>query len=196
MIDIANFFQRIRSLGLFTKLTQKQVDSLTLILVQWRLSRETDLRRLAYIFATIYHETAKTMLPIEEYGKGKNRPYGKQLKRSGVAYTKPIRIYFGRGFVQLTWYENYDLMGRLLRIDLLNNPDLAMELDIAVKILFEGMFKASSSFGDFTGRCLEMYFNDKVEDPINARRIINGTDKAKLIASYYKVFLPCLKLAA
>jgi hypothetical protein len=30
------------------------------------------------------------------------------------------------------------------------------------------------------------YFNDKVTDWVNARRIINGTDKAAVIASYAK----------
>jgi putative chitinase len=41
--------------------------------------------------------------------------------------------------------------------------------------------------GLFTGVNLERYFNDTRTDAINARKIINGTDKADLIASYYKV---------
>ena len=59
----------------------------------------------------------------------------------------------------------------------------------AIKIMFEGMTKGSSSFGDFTGRCLEQYFNSTTNDTIGARKIINGTDKAKLIADYHNVFL-------
>jgi len=58
--------------------------------------------------------------------------------------------------------------------------------------MFEGMLKASSSIGDFTGKCLEMYFNDVVENPIGARKIINSTDKDKLIADYYWLFKKCL----
>ncbi len=29
------------------------------------------------MLATVYHETAKTMQPIEEYGRGVGRDYGK-----------------------------------------------------------------------------------------------------------------------
>jgi putative chitinase len=144
------------------------------------------------MMATDYHECDGKFQPIEEYGKGKGRPYGSKLKMSRRPYTTPNKIYFGRGRVQLTWYENYELMGRLLRVDLLNKPELALDPIIATKIMFEGMTKGSSSFGDFTGKCLEMYFNKTTNDPINARRIINGTDKARMIAGYYEEFLKCL----
>lgn len=191
MINRKHFFDSIKS-SLFHSFTQPQVDGINAILDYWEDNGFYDGRHLAYIFATIYHETAKTMQPIEEYGKGKNRPYGKKLKHSGVAYTLPDKIYYGRGLVQLTWYENYQLMGRLLGYDLLTHPELACQMKIAIEILFEGMMQGSSSFGDFTGKCLEQYFNDEKEDPIGARKIINGTDKADLIAGYYKIFLKAL----
>ena len=54
------------------------------------------------------------------------------------------------------------------------------------------MTKGSSSFGDFTGKCLEMYFNGTRESWIGARMIINGTDRAELIADYGKKFLAAL----
>ena len=83
-------------------------------------------------------------------------------------------------------------MGRLLGVNLLKNPELALVLETAIQIMFEGMLRGSSSVGDFTGKCLEMYFNDKIDDPKGARRIINGTDKATLIANYHYQFLKCL----
>jgi hypothetical protein len=133
------------------------------------------------------------MQPIEEYGKGKSYRYGKKIKRSGIPYSLPDKLYYGRGYVQLTWYENYENMGRLLGVDLLNNPDLALQPVIACKIMFEGMTKGDSSFGDFTGKSLENYFNDKKEDWVHARRIINGTDKAEMIAGYGQKFMAALK---
>lgn len=193
MINKPKFYQEIRENGLFTKLSQQQVDSIDCILNYWDNSGFTDLRWLAYMLGTCYHETARQMLPIEEYGKGKSRPYGSKLKHSGVAYTKPDKIYFGRGYVQLTWYENYELMGRLLGIDLLNSPEKCLEIDTATKVMFEGMTKGSSSLGDFTGKCLEQYFNEQKEDWVNARKIINGLDKANEIAEYSKKFLLCLQ---
>jgi putative chitinase len=195
MINKDYFFAQAKQVGLFNKFSQKQVDSLTCIFTTWDLSGHTDLRWLAYMLGTAYHETGYTMLPIEEWGKGKGRPYGKKIKHSGVPYTAPDQIYYGRSYVQLTWFENYELMGRLLSVDLLNHPELALTIEVATKILFEGMLKGSSSVGDFTGKCLEMYFNSTTENWEGARRIINGTDKAKKIALHSQNFLKCLKLS-
>lgn len=193
MINRDGFYWSIRG-GLFkTGLKQKQVEGINAILDRWEASGLTDLRWLAYMLATTYHETAKTMQPIEEYGKGQGYRYGKKIKRSGIPYTLPDKLYYGRGYVQLTWYENYETMGRLLGLDLLNNPELALHPNIASQIMFEGMTKGNSNFGDFTGKSLEHYFNDKKEDWVNARRIINGTDKAELIAGYGRKFFNALK---
>ncbi|NHM08015.1 hypothetical protein G4D82_12340 [Flavobacterium sp. CYK-4] len=176
----------------FGRFTNSQVQGFDAIINEWDRSRLSDLRWLAYMLATAWHETARTMQPIAEYGKGGSRPYGSKIKHSGVRYTTPDKLYYGRGFVQLTWYENYELMGRLLKVDLLRNPELAMNMDVAVKVMFEGMLRGASSIGDFTGKCLEQYFNANVSDPVSARRIINGTDKAQLIAEHYHKFLSCL----
>lgn len=192
MYNEKNLFDKLRSSRLFKSFSQAQVDNIKNILRAFAEVKIFDIRFLAYALATTYHETAGTMRPIEEYGKGKGRDYGKKLKRSRVSYLLPDKIYFGRGYVQLTWFENYQLLGRLLGIDLLGKPELALDPFIAAKILVEGMTKGSSSFGDFTGKCLEMYFNDKKEDPIEARRIINGEDKKFLIADYYWIFKEAL----
>lgn len=192
MIDRTSFFTEIRPL-FNNKIEQPQVDGIDAIMNEWEANPAlTDLRWLAYMLATTFHETAATMQPIKEFGLGKGKPYGKKIKNSGVKYTTPDKIYYGRGLVQLTWYENYQLMGRLLCVDLLNNPELALQMSVSVRILFEGMLRGSSSFGDFTGKCLEMYFNKTTEDWKNARKIINGLDKATMIADYGKTFYAAL----
>lgn len=190
MINKAETFKNIRLN--FGKLSQKQVEGFDQIFDSWDELKEKDRkdkRHLAYMLATAWHETAKTMQPIAEYGKGKTRAYGKRIKHSGVPYSDYVGIFYGRGYVQLTWYENYQLMGRLLGLNLLASPELAMNPYVASRIMFEGMLRGSSNFGDFTGKCLEMYFNEKTEDPINARRIINGLDCAELIKGYYNLFV-------
>lgn len=183
MINKEKFYASIRNN--FGPLSQKQVDGFEAILNYWIDTGLTDTRWLAYMLATAWHETAKTMQAIEEYGKGKGRVYGKPDKRTG-------QVYYGRGFVQLTWYDNYRIMGKLLDVDLVNHPALALDTATAVKIMFEGMTTGLSLKGDFTSRDLSMYFNDKKEDPVNARRIINGLDRAELIAGYYKNFKEAL----
>lgn len=185
-INRRNFYDKYRLM--YGTLNKEQVASIECIFNEFEANNFTDIRWLAYMLATTYHETATTMLPIEEWGKGKNRRYGKRIKHSGIAYKDTINIFYGRGYVMITWYENYQLMGRLLSTDLLRNPELALQPRIAAKIMVEGMTKGSSSIGDFTGKCLEQYFNATIEDPIGARRIINGTDKAELIGKYYNNF--------
>ena len=192
MINKTKFYDKIRATLFAGRLLAPQVAGIDYIISCWMASGLRDLRWLAYMFATVFHETARTMQPIEEYGKGRNYRYGQKVKRSGVPYNKPDKIYYGRGYVQLTWFENYELMGRLLNIDLLRNPELALRPDIAARIMFEGMTKGASSFGDFTGRCLEQYFNATTEDWVNARKIINGLDKAETIAEYGKRFYEAL----
>src|SRR5690554_3427418 len=175
------------------RLTHSQRTGIEFKLTAFKKYGVTDIRHQAYMLATSYHETAKTMQPIEEYGKGKGRPYGSKLKQNRKPYEYPDKIYYGRGDVQLTWYENYELMGKLLNIPLLEQPELALDPDISAKIMIEGMTRGRSNRGDFTGVSLENYFNLYKEDPFNARKIINGLDCAMLIEEYYGKFLSALK---
>ena len=187
------FIDAIRKNFFNGKLSVQQFEGIKAILVKWDESGFKDLRWLAYMLGTVYHETARTMYPIEEYGKGKGRRYGNKIKQSGKPYSEPNQIYYGRGYVQLTWFENYERMGRILGIPLLQKPELALVPEHSANIMFEGMTRGVTFKGDFTGRCLEQYFNDTTEDWYNARRVINGVDRAELIAGYSKRFFEILK---
>lgn len=111
-------------------------------------------------------------------------------------FTWPDKIYYGRGDVQLTWYENYLNMGRILNLPLLEQPELALQPDISARLMIEGMTKGASNRGDFTGVSLENYFNSYKDDPIRARRIVNGLDQANRIADYHYKFLNAIKKAS
>jgi putative chitinase len=179
-INRQTIFNKIR-VSLFNgKLSQLQVDGIETILNEWESRGLIDLRWLAYMLATAYHETGHTFQPIEEYGKGKGRKYGIPDPITG-------HVYYGRGFVQITWKYNYETFSERLHTDLVNNPDRALDCKISTDILFEGMIS-----GLFTGRKLYDYFNSIEEDWINARRIINGKDRAELISNYAKAFFKSL----
>jgi len=135
----------------------------------------------AYIIATVHHETARTFRPLEEYGKGKGRSYGKPDPRTGKAY-------YGRGFVQLTWKGNYEKYSQILGVDLVNNPSLACDPNVALFVLIHG-FK----WGTFTGARLENYVNSARTDFVGARRCINGTDRAHQIAQLAQAYLKDLQ---
>lgn len=185
------FFDKVRPM-FGGKLTPGQVDGMTAIATEWQRRGLKDPRWLAYIYATVRHESAGTMRAIEEYGKGKEYAYGKKFKRGNgpghrIPYDTPNQLYYGRGLVQITWFENYELMGKRIGKDLLNHPELALDLNIAVQMLFEGML-----FGLFTGKKLPDYFNVNTTDWVNARRVINGLDQAEKIAGYAKNFYNAL----
>lgn len=78
----------------------------------------TSKNQLVAIIGTIYVET-RPFAPISEYGKG-------------AGYDYPP--YYGRGFIQLTWDYNYEAASKKFGVDLLKNPDLALEADLAAKI--------------------------------------------------------------
>lgn len=155
----------------FGKLNKDQVNGINFIVAAIDLDKSITYPQAAYILATVWHETAKTMQPVIEYGSEK------YLK------SKKYYPYIGYGYVQLTWLSNYKRMGDYLKIDLVGNPKLALQPEIAAKIMIAGMKK-----GMFTGMKLSDYIHQSKKDYEGARRIINGTDKAKLIAGYADTF--------
>ena len=185
-------FSRVQLFG--GSLSQKQVEGMTAILDYWEAKHAAnDKRWLAYLLGTAFHETDRKMQPIREYGSkayfdkrygpppvGKNPGLAKTL---GNTQQGDGSRYCGRGFVQLTGRRNYTDWTARLNIDLVGNPDLCLTLVPATRILIEGSIK-----GTFTGRRLDQYFNATTADWKNARRIINGLDKADLISSHAKNF--------
>lgn len=176
----------------FGRLKQSQVDGFNSVLdaINQYGSPANKPAYVAYMLATAWHETASTMQPIAEYGKGKGRPYGKRFDVHGGRYSDSLPIYYGRGYVQLTWLTNYVFMKKRLGVDFVNNPELALNPKHAADIMIIGMLE-----GSFTGKSLQKYITYGLYfEFVNARRIINGTDKATLIAQYAVKFLDSLTL--
>ncbi|MGC1306583.1 MAG: penicillin-insensitive murein endopeptidase [Phormidesmis sp.] len=128
--------------------------------------------QIAYILATVEHETAGKFQPVKEcFFLGEPAA---ETKRKTFDYYP----YYGRGYVQLTWDYNYRNYSTLLGLDLINQPDLVMQPDISLFILIDGMKR-----GTFTTRSLDDFMRGDKFDFVEARQIINGRDKAVEIAS-------------
>jgi putative chitinase len=181
------FYDAVRAKLFGGNLTASQVQGIEEILDEWEKRKLTDLRWLSYMLATAKHETNATMQAVRE-------AYwlSEEWRKTHLRYWP----FYGRGLVQLTWETNYAKMSKVIGLDLVADPDLALEIDYAVQIMFEGMLRADTGVGDFTGASLEQFFNAKTDDPVNARRIINGLDKAQLVAAYHYDFLTALRGAA
>jgi hypothetical protein len=129
----------------------------------------------AYVLATVQWETNNRFAPVKEaYWEDED------WRKAHFRYYP----YYGRGYVQLTWKSNYEFYGTLLGLNLVAAPDLALQPQAALFILVHG-FKT----GAFTGRRITDYIDAKHTDFVNARRCINGLDKANEIASLAEAYL-------
>lgn len=194
-------FDRVRKGPFPGHLTADNVNGLTAVLEEWAKRGLTNLWWLAYMLATDYHETNHICTPVietrsardpinpsvdvaiarlENAWRGGKMPWVKQPYWRKDSHG---RSYLGRGLPQLTHVENYKKMGDIVGVDLVTNPDLALDLRYAVPIMFEGMIR-----GSFTGHKLADFFHDDHADPKHARQIINGMERADLIAGYATEF--------
>lgn len=193
----AAFFDALRSGILGPTLSGEEVNGCNAIL---KAMDGVPLSYAAYALATSYHETASTMLPIKEYGGPTyfTRMYDVSGARPKMAIANGNTCagdgpkFCGRGYVQLTWKANYAKAGDKCGVDLVQNPDHAMRPEIAAKIMREGMTE-----GWFTGKKFNDYLPNRGTAErgqfTNARRIINGMDRAPQIAEHAMQFQRALE---
>jgi hypothetical protein len=124
--------------------------------------------QVAYVLATTEWETAQTFKPVREAFW-----LSEDWRRNNLRYYP----FYGRGYVQLTWKNNYEKYSRILGVDMVSEPDIAMRPNVALFILVHG-FKT----GIFTGRKIADYIDQGRTDFVGARRCINDRDKAHRIA--------------
>jgi predicted chitinase len=85
--------------------------------------------------------------------------------------------YRGRGFIQITGKENYDKIGKIIGVDLVNNPDLANDADVAAKIIpayFKLKIKKSEDLESI----------DKVNQAVGSASEQSKEDRKKLAVAY------------
>ena len=195
----AEFFSAVRPL-FGGKLTSGQVDGLTRI-----VESDINYNRLhcAYKLATVKHETADWMQPIREGARRYGLDYSDASAKKAVTaifnkgiirrnYSLPDgpfkQSYYGRGLVQITWYDNYKKFGELLGVPLAENPDLALDWAVSAAIMHRGMEE-----GLFRGKSLSLIKSPA--DYVAARDIINGDVKqyGKIVSDYAVTFYHALE---
>ncbi|MCJ7996081.1 hypothetical protein J5N58_16810 [Rhizobium cremeum] len=191
------FFAYIRRAPFGGRLTQGQIDGINAILDAWEYFKLTDRRWLANILAQVFHETGGRMLPVRETFASSDKAAIANLEKAWKAgRLSSVKTpywrdgWFGRGPIQITHQRNYQKLGDRLGVDLVKIPSKALDPVIGARIAIVGMAE-----GLFSGRKLGDYFSHSVDDPVGARAIVNGTNKAKLIAGYHKNFLDAIDAA-
>lgn len=216
----ATFFNSVRKSVFNGSLSQSQVTGLESILDASEKFGVTDLRMVAYAMATPMIETGGTYEPITEnlnysvealrskfgnrisaadaakYGRTAmqkanqeaiaNIIYGGAWGKENLGNTQHGDGYrfIGRGLVQLTGRRNYE------KFDLDDTPEDAAHVQTAAEIMVEGMRD-----GLFTGKKFSDYFGTNAQW-VQARRMVNGLDKAQEIANYAMKFHTALQSAS
>ena len=159
MIDRKAFFEAVRARPFGGKLAQSQVDGMCVLLDVWERDYKgrVSLAQLAYCLATAFHETARAMQPVIETrqpGEAANPSVETAIARLERAYAAGRlagvtwaywrkdaqgKSWLGRGPIQLTHKENYDKLGRVIGVDLVTNPDRALEPILGAHVLYAGM---------------------------------------------------------
>lgn len=219
-MDRAAFFTSIRKSPFAGKLATGQVAGIEALLRACERQAVVDERWVANILAQCHHETGGAMLPVTEnltYSSAARlrkvwpkrfpseasaapfvrnpkglalRVYGDRADLGNRPGTEDGWNYRGHGHIQITGRGHFLRFGELLGIDLVGNPDLALELGTSANIAVIGM-----SRGLFTGRGLGAFFSTSANDPRGARAIVNGDVGANgpKIASLHAAYLAAVK---
>ncbi len=178
-------------------MTAAQVAGCDAIEGAWEAKGDDDDAKFAYLLATAFHETARTMQPVRET-LAKTDAKAKEILTKAFAAGKLKWVkkdywssgYFGRGYVQLTHLANYQKAEDELGYPFVKEPSLALNDRLAALILVRGCLE-----GWFTGKKLGDYIKPGQANFLEARRVVNGTDRAALIAGHAFHFEKALEAA-
>jgi hypothetical protein len=132
----------------------------------WQKRGDGDMKKLAYILATVDYETSGSFKPL--------------LEKTASAADN----YYGRGYVPMEFKGNYIIIGKDLGVDLVDNPDLALNPDIAAEVTIDIMMR-----GLATGHRLGDYFSATKSDWVGARAITGtGAHGAEIAAQAQQIY--------
>lgn len=192
MLDRKKFFESVRASLFNGRLNQSQVDGMNAIIDAFIQYGDARIKTLAYALATAYHEVGGRMVPVRE-GFASSDLRARQIVERRK-YGKPAgpynHVYYGRGYVQLTWLDNYKRSSEDAGVDLVRYPDKALDPEIGAKLLIKGLIDGR---WNGRGKGIAFYLTDGRDDLKNARRTVNITDKWKMIGGYYTKFLKALR---
>lgn len=191
----------------FGRLTPEQIDGLAFLIGKIEADKRwTRVEQIAYFLGTVWHETARAMVPVVEHGSPHYFEKYEGRKSLGNALAGDGYKFRGRGYVQNTGRNNATLAGIALKGLLVatptfvgtvgpstftEHPEVLLDRNVSYADAVAGMFT-----GRYTGKKITDYINADKCDYVNARRVINGLDRAGEIAQHAKKFEVALRDSA
>lgn len=185
-LDKSKFFDEIRPIFPGSKLVDRQVARLEILLDRLTATAECLPAAIAYILATAHWETDH-FRAMTEYASGHDYEGRKDLGNTVAGDGPRFR---GRGFPMLTGRKNYVWGALVSGVDIVSDPTKASDPAISAELIIAGMTE-----GNFTGKRLSQYVTPFGVDFVGARAIVNGSDKAREIADIASKYLLALLAA-
>ena len=191
-LSLPGFFDAVRQALFDGMLRDSQVNGIKAVIDVWTKSYPSgNPRWLAYILASVYHETGRRMIPVREGFKDtdeKAREHVRNMFLSGRInhdYAIPVDgiSYFGRGRIQVTHLANYQKLMRRFNRDFVREPNLLLDSSIDAEVAVIGHVE-----GLWTRFKLADFISGLRCDYVGARQIVNGHDRAGDIANYASKF--------
>lgn len=197
--SLAHFLDAARQILFNGMLRDSQINGIKAVTDAWAASYPNgDPRWLAYILASVFHETGQRMVPVREGFRDtdeKARQHVRNMFLSGRVssdYAAPVNgiSYFGRGRIQVTHFANYQKLMRRFNKDFVGDPNLLLDSAIDAEVAVVGHVE-----GLWTRFKLDDFISGPRCDYAGARQIVNGHDKAELIATYASRFESAIRTA-
>lgn len=175
------------------KLTISQKKSILTVVDYWfDYYSSYDIKLLLYILANNKWETGHAWIPVKERRAIKTKQPQVWKWQERYWYTN----YMGRGKTQITWVDNYKKFTPIIQLkvgdptlDLVKNPELAMNDYISTVIMVDGMMEGLFRSKNKTPIKLTDYLDENgTFDAIRARLVVNIID-AKHVALIYQELL-------
>lgn len=199
VFDYETFFRAVDKSLFFRPLSESQRNGTRDVIDYWlKHFPKGDRRWLAYILATVYHETGELMVPVREGFKKTDAEARQHVRnmfirgRISQDYAKPVNgvSYFGRGRVQNTFFDNYRKLARRFGKDFVNEPSLLLDSRTDAEVTVVGHVE-----GLWTKFQLSDFIKGEKCDYFHARQIVNKLDKASKIEAHAKAFERAIALS-
>lgn len=134
--------------------------------------------QIAYTLATVQFETCGLFTPVRQ------SYWVSDIDSFNLQYYPETYPFYGRGYFPLKWKKNYEKLSIAVGVDLVSNPDLVLNHNIAKIVLIYSLRD-----GLITGKPLDIFINKNICSFKEARKTLVGLDNKCDVALLADIWL-------